>query len=71
MEQRYMKIAQAAEYLGTTAKALYKACSRKTVPHKRRGKLLVFDRVELDRYMAGLDQVRAEEALANGIDKRA
>jgi len=65
---RYLNVASAADYLGTTATALYKSAQRRLVPCRKKGKRLVFDRVELDEYMHALDGVDVAEAVARTLN---
>jgi hypothetical protein len=59
-----MDVAGAAVYLGRTPEAIYKAAQRRLIPFRRLGKKLVFDTVELDRYMQALEGVDVAEATA-------
>ena len=65
---RYMNVKGAAQYLGTTTKALYKSAQRRLVPCRKRGKLLVFDREELDAFMHALEGVDVAEAVARTLN---
>lgn len=65
--QRYLDVQAAADYLGMTATALYKSAQRRLVPCRKKGKRLVFDRVELDDYMHALEGVDVAEAVARSL----
>jgi len=65
---RYLDVEAAADYLGTTATALYKSAQRRLVPCRKKGKRLVFDRVELDDYMHALEGVEVAEAVARTLN---
>lgn len=49
---RYLRIPQAASYLGLAVKTLYKLAEEKRIPHIRKGRTLFFDRLALDKWMA-------------------
>jgi len=48
---RYLRIPQAASYLGLAPKTLYRLTEERRIPHIRKGRTLFFDRVALDRWM--------------------
>ena len=49
IERRWLKIREAAEYLGLHPKSLYRACARRKIPHvKAPGVGLRVDKRELD-----------------------
>ena len=60
---RYVALAEAAAYLGRTEKALRKLVERRAVPFRKAGKRLVFDVVELDRWVVSLPGVTLYEAV--------
>jgi len=68
IQPRYLDVETAADYLGTTAGALYKSAQRRLVPCRKKGKRLVFDRVELDAYMHALEGVEVAEAVARTLN---
>lgn len=68
IQPRYLDVEAAADYLGTTATALYKSAQRRLVPCRKKGKRLVFDRVELDDYMHALEGVDVAEAVARTMN---
>jgi len=68
IQPRYLDVEAAAVYLGMTAGALYKAAQRRKVPSRKKGKLWVFDRVELDAYMHSLEGVDVAEAVARTLN---
>jgi excisionase family DNA binding protein len=57
----------AALYLGMTEGAVYAAVARRQIPFRRLGRKLVFDAVELDAYMHGLEGVDVAEAIARRL----
>lgn len=66
---RYLQTKQAAEYLGTTESALRASAARRQVPHRRKGRLLIFDTVELDSYMAHLKGMSAKEVIQEVVPR--
>lgn len=55
--RRYMSLKMTAEYIGLSPRTLYNQCAPGAkrlfpVKPKRVGKRLIFDRLELDKYMA-------------------
>lgn len=50
-EGRYLRIRQAAAYLGLAEKTLYRMVEERRIPHIRKGRTIFFDRVALDRWM--------------------
>lgn len=61
---RYMRIPEAAEYLATTPKALRRLVARGAVPYRNpTGGRVIFDRDELDRWIAAGRGVSVREAL--------
>ncbi|MGO9246872.1 MAG: hypothetical protein ACLQDC_19115 [Verrucomicrobiia bacterium] len=57
----------AAVYLCMTEGAVYAAVARRQIPFRRLGRKLVFDAVELDAYMHGLEGVDVSEAVARRL----
>jgi excisionase family DNA binding protein len=53
-ERRYLRIAQAADYLNSTTWFVYTLTWNKAIPYTKLGKRLIFDRVDLDNYMQNL-----------------
>lgn len=51
----------AAAYLGITKKALYALVERGLIPHRRRGRILLFLKHELSGWMDQLEGLRLEE----------
>jgi excisionase family DNA binding protein len=49
---RYLPARAAAQYLGFTIAAVYQLVHRRQIPHSKRGRRLIFDRQELDRWIA-------------------
>jgi excisionase family DNA binding protein len=52
IEQRYLDVHAAAAYLGTTEKAIRYKLEARRLPFSRIGKRIVFDRLELDKFLA-------------------
>jgi hypothetical protein len=50
-----------------TEGAVYAAVARRQIPFRRLGRKLVFDAVELDAYMHGLEGVDVAEAVARRL----
>lgn len=51
LQKAILNIEEASEYLKLSVSYLYKLSSRKSIPHfKSRGKILSFDRLELDEW---------------------
>ena len=48
---RYLRVPQAASYLGLAPKTLYRLAEEKRIPHIRKGRTIFFDRVALDKWM--------------------
>ncbi len=48
---RYLRVPQAAAYLGLAPKTLYRLVEEKRIPHIRKGRTLFFDRLALDKWM--------------------
>jgi len=48
---RYLRIPQAAGYLGLAPKTIYRLAEEKRIPHIRKGRTLFFDRLALDKWM--------------------
>jgi excisionase family DNA binding protein len=61
--RRYVALSEAAAYLGRTEKALRKLVERRAIPFRRAGRRLIFDLVELDRWVEGLPGVGLDEAM--------
>ena len=49
--RRYIDIRETADYLGCTVNTLYSWVSQKRVPHVKLGRLVKFDRVDLDKWI--------------------
>jgi excisionase family DNA binding protein len=64
ISRRYLDVQSAAIYLGTTPTAIYAAVARRQIPHRRFGRKLVFDKVELDMFVKALEGVSKDEAIA-------
>ncbi|PKN01901.1 MAG: DNA-binding protein [Elusimicrobia bacterium HGW-Elusimicrobia-1] len=52
MERKLLKVAEAAEYLGTTEGTLYVWVCRKRIPHIKMGRKLMFDVSDLEKWIA-------------------
>ncbi|MFQ5842623.1 MAG: helix-turn-helix domain-containing protein [Thermodesulfobacteriota bacterium] len=48
---RYLRVSQAASYLGLAEKTLYRLTQEKRIPYIRRGRAIFFDRMALDKWM--------------------
>jgi excisionase family DNA binding protein len=66
-ERRYLDVKGAGAYLSMTEGAVYAAVARRQIPFRRLGRKLVFDAVELDAYMHGLEGVDVNEAVARRL----
>lgn len=60
-----LDVAAAAGLLGTTDKMIRARVARGLMPHRRWGGRIVFVRKDLIAFLAGLEGVTADEALAN------
>jgi excisionase family DNA binding protein len=61
---RLLNIQQVATYLGLSVHTVYKFVSQRKIPHIKIGKLLKFDRQEIDRWIAS-HAVKACRSFAN------
>ena len=66
-EHRYLDVKLAFIYLGTTPTAIYAAVARRLIPHRRFGRKLVFDKIELDTYIKALEGVSVDETVARTL----
>jgi excisionase family DNA binding protein len=66
-QRRYLDVKGVAAYLSMTEAAVYAAVERRQIPFRRLGRKLVFDSVELDAYMHGLEGVDVTEAVARRL----
>ncbi len=48
---RYLRISQAATYMGLAVKTLYRLAEEKRIPHIKKGRTIFFDRLALDKWM--------------------
>ncbi len=48
---RYLRVAEAARYLGLAPKTLYRYAEERRIPHIKKFGSLLFDREELDKWM--------------------
>jgi len=48
---RYLRIPQAATYLGLAPKTLYRLAEERRIPHIKKGRTIFFDRMALDKWM--------------------
>ena len=60
-----LDIAQGAEFLGITQRALRARVARHQVPFRKMGGRVVFVRVELEKWIEALEGCDVKEALAN------
>jgi len=65
MEKRYLDIKECAEYTGISIKTLYRWSREAKIPNRKIGKLLRFDRVEIDTWM---DRYKRCEVNADLLD---
>lgn len=63
-ERRYFDVKATAVYLGCTPGAVYATAQRRLIPHRKQGRKLLFDKIELDAYVKALEGVDADEANA-------
>jgi excisionase family DNA binding protein len=61
---RLLDIQQVAVYLGLSVHTVYKFVSQRKIPHIKIGKLLKFDRQEIDRWIAA-HAVKVRRSFAN------
>lgn len=54
MDTKYLNAAEASHYLSMPLATLYGYTHRRQIPHFKRGRILMFDRAELDLWMAQL-----------------
>jgi len=55
LSKRLFRVAEAAHYLGISARTIYNGLGVKSenpfpVPHKRRGKMILFEKEDLDKF---------------------
>ena len=67
IERRYLDTEAAGVYLGMSVDAIYTGVARRQIPVRRRGRTLVFDVVELDAYVHGLEGVAVDEAIGRRL----
>jgi len=48
---RYLRVAQAASYLGLASKTLYRFAEERRIPCIRKGRTIFFDIITLDKWM--------------------
>jgi len=48
---RYLRVAQAASYLGLAPKTLYRFAKERRIPSIKQGRTVFFDRNDLDKWM--------------------
>lgn len=63
VEQRYISLKGAAEYLGVSTKVLYEWAAQKRIPAYKLGRLWRFDLKELDTFVHRSRLVRASHLL--------
>ena len=61
---RLLNIQQVAAYLGLSVHTVYKFASQRKIPHIKIGKLLKFDRHEIDRWI-GAHAVKVRRSFAD------
>lgn len=60
MEPKYLNAQEASFYLGMPLATLYGYTHRKQIPHYKRGRILMFERADLDQWMSQLKVLAAE-----------
>lgn len=65
LEQRYLSLKQCAQYIGRTDPAVRHLVTKGLIPYRRLpgGRRIVFDREEIDQWIAGSVGVSVSEAL--------
>ena len=48
---RYLRVRQAAIYIGLASKTVYRLAEERRIPFIRKGRTLLFDRLALDKWM--------------------
>jgi len=48
---RYLRVSQAACYLGYEIKTVYRLVEERRIPHIKKGRTIFFDKLELDKWM--------------------
>ena len=48
---RYLRVPQAAVYLGYAVKTVYRLVEERRIPHIKKGRTVIFDRNVLDKWM--------------------
>ena len=48
---RYLRVGQAAVYMGLASKTIYRLAEERRIPFIRKGRTLLFDRLALDKWM--------------------
>ncbi len=63
MERRYLTVKEVSDYTGLAEGTLYNMVSERRIPHRKLGRLVKFDRHELDKWLK--DQaVKVRRAIA-------
>lgn len=60
---KYLTVPQAAKETGKTERAVWQDVYRHRIPHIRWGRKVLIPRAELERFLAALPGVSAEEAI--------
>jgi excisionase family DNA binding protein len=63
-EPRFFNAQEASRYLGMPLATLYGYTHRRQIPHYKRGRILMFDRADLDQWMSELKVPVAESRAA-------
>ncbi len=48
---RYLRVPQAASYLGLASKTLYHLAEERRIPYIKKGRTIFFDKMDLDKWM--------------------
>ena len=48
---RYLRVPQAAVYIGYADSTVYRLVEEKRIPHIKKGRAIFFDRLKLDKWM--------------------
>ena len=65
---RPMNSSQTAEFLGMAIGTVYQLVNKKQIPHTKRGKLLRFDRKELQAWLDGGRRLTAEQITEEALN---
>lgn len=69
MDPKYLNAQEASFYLGMPLATLYGYTHRRQIPHFKRGRILMFERAELDQWMTQLRVTVAETRAALPLER--